>query len=69
MSRTRAYNGFSVTVGNMTGAEVRGGWVIEDISINGQPIEHKSQAYATEEEAFMMARGIGNAAIDKLKRR
>ena len=69
MKTTRSFNGFSVTVGNMTGADVHGGWVIEEISINGQPMEYKSQAYATKEEAFMIARGIGNSAIDKLKRR
>lgn len=69
MSTTRPFNGFSVTVGNMSGRDVPWGWVIEEISINGQPMEYKSQAYETEEEAFIIARGIGNTAIDKLRRR
>lgn len=69
MSTTRSYNGFIVTVGNLAGKDVQGGWVIEEISVNGSPIELKPAMYQTEESAFLIAKGMGTAAVDKFKRR
>ncbi|MCF1250317.1 hypothetical protein LH705_12175 [Pseudomonas putida] len=70
MSTTRTRNGVTVTVGNMTGKpDALGGWVVEEILINGEKIDHKSQAWQTEEDAFLRAFSIANTEIDKLKRR
>jgi hypothetical protein len=69
MSTTRYFKGFTVTVGNLSGKDVQGGWVIEEISVNGSPVELKPTMYDTEDGAFLIAKGIGNSAVDKLKRR
>jgi hypothetical protein len=68
-SKIRQYGVVSVKVANMSGRNVQGGWVVEEISINGQPIDCKLQAFQTEEEAFIFGRSFGNTEADKLKQR
>lgn len=67
MSTTRTRNGIAVTVGNMAGNQDSvGGWVIEAIWVSSDPVEHDSQMWRSEEEAFLRGFSIGNTARDKL---
>lgn len=69
MRKTKSYGAVSVTVTNMSGRDVQSGWIIEEISINNQLVEYKSQSFQTEEEAFIVGRSFGSTEADKLKQR